>query len=121
MNTNEKRASVRRLQNIDPQKRLAISRRMQLAAYLDECRVAKGWSQKDLAEALGKHPSEISKWLSGTHNFNMETLWLLGDALGVDLVTMSPPERRTGKMVLLMNKTIDKHSEMTLSECSISN
>jgi ribosome-binding protein aMBF1 (putative translation factor) len=34
----------------------------------------KGWSQKDLAEKLDKTPSEISKWLSGDHNFTLRSL-----------------------------------------------
>jgi transcriptional regulator with XRE-family HTH domain len=34
----------------------------------------KGISQKDLAERLGKTPSEISKWLSGDHNFTLRSL-----------------------------------------------
>lgn len=31
-------------------------------------------SQKKLAEKLGKKESEISKWLSGNHNFTIETI-----------------------------------------------
>jgi len=34
----------------------------------------KGINQKDLAERLGKTPSEISKWLSGSHNFTLSSL-----------------------------------------------
>ena len=31
-------------------------------------------SKKQLAEALGKRPSEVTKWLSGQHNFTMATI-----------------------------------------------
>ena len=36
---------------------------------IDEVLRRKGWSQADLAKAMGKKESEISKWLSGSHNF----------------------------------------------------
>jgi len=31
-------------------------------------------SQKDLAGRMGKRPSEINKWLTGTHNFTLKSL-----------------------------------------------
>lgn len=34
----------------------------------------KGWSQADLAKAMGKQEAEISKWLSGSHNFTIATI-----------------------------------------------
>jgi transcriptional regulator with XRE-family HTH domain len=30
--------------------------------------------QKDLARLLGKNESEISKWITGTHNFTLKTI-----------------------------------------------
>jgi transcriptional regulator with XRE-family HTH domain len=34
----------------------------------------KGYSQKMLADNLGKQPSEINKWLSGDHNFTLRSI-----------------------------------------------
>ena len=39
-------------------------------------------NQNDLAKALGKTPSEISKWLSGTHNFTLKSIQKLEFHLG---------------------------------------
>lgn len=39
-------------------------------------------SQKQLAERLNKRESEISKWLSGGHNFTIDTLTKIGLAVG---------------------------------------
>lgn len=47
---------------------------------------AKGWSQKKLADALGKKESEISKWLSGTHNFTLRSLTKMEAILKEDIV-----------------------------------
>lgn len=49
----------------------AISNR--LAALMQE----RGLNKKQLAEALGKRPNEITRWLSGEHNFTISTLAML--------------------------------------------
>ncbi|MGB1284146.1 MAG: helix-turn-helix domain-containing protein [Polaribacter sp.] len=42
--------------------------------------------QKDLAKALGKNESEISKWLSGSHNFTLKTIARIEEVLGDKLL-----------------------------------
>ncbi|UPK72658.1 multiprotein-bridging factor 1 family protein [Chitinophaga filiformis] len=46
----------------------------------------KGMSHKELAQALGKSESEISKWMRGTHNFTFETIAKINLALGTKLI-----------------------------------
>jgi hypothetical protein len=43
-------------------------------------------SQKALATALGKEPSEISKWLSGLHNIGLENITKMEVVLGHDII-----------------------------------
>jgi hypothetical protein len=43
-------------------------------------------TQKALAEALGKEPSEISRWLSGLHNIGLENIIKMEIALGCDII-----------------------------------
>ena len=42
----------------------------------------RGLRQKDLASMLDKKESEISKWMRGTHNFTIETISQIEQALG---------------------------------------
>ena len=42
----------------------------------------KNMNQADLAKKLGKSPSEISKWLSGTHNFTLKSIQKLEQIFG---------------------------------------
>ena len=63
--------------------------KMLLASRIDDAIKAKGWKKKDLAKALNKQPSEISKWLSGTHNFTTDTLWDIEKILNIKLITLS--------------------------------
>lgn len=43
-------------------------------------------SKKELAEKMDKKPSEISKWLSGEHNFTLRSLAKLSAELGEPLL-----------------------------------
>jgi transcriptional regulator with XRE-family HTH domain len=46
----------------------------------------KGLTQKELAEQMGKSQSEISKWLSGDHNFTLRSLAKLEAELGSEII-----------------------------------
>lgn len=48
----------------------------------------RGLSKKQFADALGRCPSEITKWLSGQHNFTIATLGMLSAFFGQPIVTV---------------------------------
>ena len=60
-----------------------------IAARMEAIMKAKGISKKQLAELTHKRPSEISKWLSGGHNFTCKTLVLISNAIGEDLIQVT--------------------------------
>lgn len=49
----------------------------------------RGLSKLQFAQALGKHPSEVTKWLSGQHNFTIKTISLLSSFFGETLISIS--------------------------------
>lgn len=51
-----------------------------------ELMTKRGLSKREFAEALGKRPSEITKWLSGQHNFTLRTISLLSAFFGEALI-----------------------------------
>ena len=59
---------------------LAISNRIY------ELMTQRGLSKSEFARAIGKRPCEITKWLSGQHNFTVRTLALLSAFFGVSLI-----------------------------------
>jgi len=69
------------LEEISPTEQKRTENRMLLAARIDDARKAKGWNQNEFAEQMGRNLSEISKWLSGTHNFTSDTLWDIEEKL----------------------------------------
>lgn len=50
----------------------------------------RGLTKKQFADALGKKPSEVTKWLSGQHNFTIRTLAMLSSFFGHPLVQTCP-------------------------------
>lgn len=49
---------------------------------------SKGMSQKDFARLSGKTETEVSRWLSGTHNFTLSTLAKISSILDKDLINV---------------------------------
>lgn len=53
-----------------------------IAGILEE----QGMTQKMFAKKMGKSETEISRWLSGTHNFTLRTLSKISAVLGADMI-----------------------------------
>jgi transcriptional regulator with XRE-family HTH domain len=62
------------LNSITPIEQHRTDNRMLLAAKIADAMQSKKISSAQLAKQLGKSPSVITKWLSGTHNFTSDTL-----------------------------------------------
>ena len=55
---------------------------------IDALMQERGLSKKQFADALGRRPSEITKWLSGQHNFTLSTLAMLSTFFGRPIITV---------------------------------
>lgn len=65
---------------------LAISNTIR--KILDE----RNLSDKDFAQMQNKNPSEVCKWLSGSHNLTQKSIIKMEIALGVQIVHIEPVE-----------------------------
>lgn len=68
---------------------------------------AKGWSKGQLAEAMGKSPSEVSKWLSGMHNLTLKSIIKMEAAMGIDLIHCEPIKEYEYVFLGVINNTED--------------
>ena len=75
---------------ITPELASQIDRHMNLAVQIHSALQQRGLTNQEFAFMMGKKPSEISRWLSGTHNFTTETLWEIERVLNIQLLTSSP-------------------------------
>jgi len=76
------------LDEVTPLEMEQTKNKMQLAARIEDFMRAKGWNKSQFAEKVGKNPSEITKWLSGTQNFTVDVLTEIASTLGVELTAL---------------------------------
>lgn len=69
----------------DPIPEWVIRYRRHLGTRLYDLRMARGWTQEQLAERTGFARETISEWENGNHSPLLDHLILLTDALGVPL------------------------------------
>lgn len=60
----------------------------EISDRIDALMRQRGLSKKQFADALGRRPSEITKWLSGQHNFTIATLAMLSSFFGQPIITV---------------------------------
>ena len=91
MKTNAIMDSIR--ETISPELKKQMELSVNIANRIYDILEAKGMSQKDFARLMGKTETEISRWLSGTHNLTMATIAKISMALGEDIIM--PARSRT--------------------------
>lgn len=76
-----------RIQKETPEKeRIFVRQYTDIVLRINQILTAKGYTQKSLAEKMNKKPSEINKWLKGSHNLTLRTLAKLEAELGEPLI-----------------------------------
>ena len=60
-----------------------------IAERISEILKSKGLTQKEFARLLGKRESEISKWMSGRHNFTTQTIARIEAALNCKILMIA--------------------------------
>ncbi len=48
----------------------------------------KGLSKAEFDRSIGKRPCEVTKWLSGQHNFTLATLAMLSSFFGQPIISV---------------------------------
>lgn len=70
------------------------TKRELLAKFIKEKLQRANLRSHDFAEKVSKRPSEITKWLSGNHNFTIDTLFEIEEKLGVTLINLGEPAKK---------------------------
>lgn len=60
----------------------------EISDRIDELMRQKGLSKKQFADAIGHRPSEVTRWLSGQHNFTIATLAKLSSFFGQPIISV---------------------------------
>ena len=59
-----------------------------IADKIDATLKKRGMKHKEFAHMIGHSEAEVSRWLSGTHNFTLSTLANISVTLGVDILSI---------------------------------
>lgn len=76
--------------NGDPKVSRHIKRNLAISNRVSYILKEKNITRTAFAEMLGKRPSEITKWLSGTHNLTMKSIDKMEDVLGEKILDVVP-------------------------------
>lgn len=76
------------LDEIPPKDMERTAERMRLAGRIADLMGEAGYTKKRFADLMGKEASVISKWLSGTHNFTIDTLSDISFELGISMTAL---------------------------------
>lgn len=76
--------------NGDPVISKLVENNLAIASKVQKLLEKKGLKSADLAKMLNKQPSEISKWLTGTHTFTTKTISKLEVALDEKIIHIEP-------------------------------
>lgn len=80
------KVSLRDMLGITPEERAESRLSFEISNRIDALMTERGLSKKQFADALGRRPSEITRWLSGEHNFTVSTLAMLSNFFGQPII-----------------------------------
>ena len=60
---------------------------------ISAARIEKGWTQQDLADAIGVAQQHIQRWEAGVYKPKTAVLMKIGEALGVDWASLVEPQK----------------------------
>lgn len=76
------------VRTVPPHIKVEVDLEFAISDRIDFLMQERGLSKKQFADALGRRPSEITKWLSGQHNFTIATLAMLSAFFKQPIVTV---------------------------------
>ena len=79
-----------------------VNRSFDIVDRIHEILRLKNLSQSDLATLLGKRESEVSKWMTGTHNFTLKTIVKIEDVLGLPIIKVINKETEKEKQPVFL-------------------
>lgn len=109
--------------NSNPEIDKLVEKNLAIANKIHEMLKERGFKPADLARMLDKKPSEISKWLTGTHTFTTKTITKIETVLGDDIIHIEPQKEYVYLKVLVnqegdLEETAFENSEVFVTENS---
>ncbi len=78
-----------------------VNRSVEISDRIEALLIEKKLTQREFASLMGKKESEISKWLSGQHNFTLKTLAKIESVLNQEILNVA-----NNKTITLKNSAV---------------
>ncbi len=105
------------LTNTSTEVRMEVDFSFQISEKISEILSQKKITQRVFAEMMCKSEAEISRWLQGTHNFTLKTIFAIQKVLGEEIISISKIKQTSQQPILLSIKS-DALDPFTLSSQS---
>lgn len=104
--------------NIPAETKAEIDLSFEIADRICDILKKQGKTQRELANALGKKESEISKWLRGTHNFTTQTLARISTILGEPVIEVTGRPKKTEKEYVFVEILQNQPYTISANQCN---
>lgn len=74
--------------SVPPSIRAEVDLEMSISTRIYDLMTQRGLSKAEFARSIGKRPCEVTKWLSGQHNFTVATIAMLSTFFGQPIITV---------------------------------
>ncbi|HBC21764.1 MAG TPA: XRE family transcriptional regulator [Porphyromonadaceae bacterium] len=71
---------------VPPEMKREIDASFAISDRIDGLMRKRGLTKKQFADQIGRRPSEITRWLSGEHNFTIATLAMISEFFGEPII-----------------------------------
>ncbi|NMB82256.1 MAG: helix-turn-helix transcriptional regulator [Ignavibacteria bacterium] len=99
------------LESIPDEVKQSVDLSMAIASQINSILKKKDLTQRDLANLLGKKESEISKWLSGNHNFTTNTIAKIQSVLGETIISVPIYSKKDIKFIPIQSYSVSFPAE----------
>lgn len=104
-------------ENGKPEIEKLVEKNLAIANKIYEMLQERGLKSADLARMLNKKPSEICKWLTGTHTFTTKTITKIETVLGEDIIHIEPQKEYVYFKVMVKDQ--DQEQEMAFEASNV--
>jgi transcriptional regulator with XRE-family HTH domain len=102
---------------VTPQEQEQTDYKMKLASKIYMAMKSIGMTQTQFAESMGKPISLISRWMSGTHNFTVDTLIDIQRVLSISLLDVETKKSQAEvNFKLVVSSTISDWTSLELNQ-----
>ncbi len=94
-----------------------VAAKMIVAVKIEDARKRLDLSKIDLSRKFKKNPSEMTKWLSGSHNFTIDTLVEIEEVLKINLLSIYEKQNKPEDQFIPIPESVEVTADDKSNYC----